>query len=203
MLHITNCQQRGSRFGLVSLFACALVQLGACVKVAPLVVDQQAQIENQLVGQLERLEATLVLASSVRGTAAEASNRKADSAPLAAEARRAALVRAFLADDIRRFKQSQLVGEGRNGELVVLGAAGSPGQARVLRQIVQDENAARHVLWRRALQLSPGLDGDDSTLVQLVFHRLVVRTAIAGDRVQREDGHWETIAAPQPAKRGP
>lgn len=167
-----------------------------CVSVKPAVLDRHTQLEHQLIGQLWPLEARLILASSVRGGGA-AAGTVATPAPAALEqdAQRAAQRRAFNADDLELLKQQQVLGEGRDGELKLLHTPTTTAEAERVRALLAEENADRVVLWRRALQLSPELDSEALSVVREVFHRLVLEVARPGERVQRADGRWVTIAA--------
>lgn len=180
-----------------SLFICLLAFTG-CLKVEAVAVDRQMQLENQVLGQLKRLESNIILVSSVRGSEA----RARPPSPLAQEAADAARRRAFNADDIDGFKRAGQLGEANNAELMLLASPKARQEARWLRELVAQENHDRVVLIRRALQLSPELSTRDLSLGRRAFHRLVLRAARPGDRIQREDGTWTTVPKPeQPGQR--
>lgn len=182
-----------------SLLICVCAVTG-CLKVEAVAVDRQMELENQVFGQLKRLESNVILISSVRGTDARATPMS----PLAQEAADAARRRAFNADDLDRFKRSGLLGEAKNAELILLATPKTHKQARWLRELVARENHDRVVLMRRALQLSPELSSRDLSLARRAFHRLVLRAAQPGDQVQRDDGTWTTVSQPkQPGRSKP
>jgi hypothetical protein len=172
----------------------ALVGLAGCVSVKPAVLDRHTQLEHQLIGRLWPLEQQLILASSVRGTSASGRDASAALPPAAErEAREAALRRAFNADDLEPLKQQQVLGEGRDGELKLLLPPSETAEAQRVRALIAEENADRLVLLRRALQLSPAFGSDGLLAARAIFHRLVLKVARPGERVQRADGSWETV----------
>lgn len=163
------------------------------------------QLENQVLGRLQKLEAELILASSVRGDRPDRTGdakRTAGGAPatqpspLQREALDAMARRAFNADDIARFKRNGWVGEGRDGLLHLLGGAPATRPAdKRLRPLVSEENRDREILMRRVIQLEPDLGRDDDHLVRLIFYRLHVQSARAGEMVQNADGKWVPVEA--------
>lgn len=167
---------------------CTLFGSSACISVKPVVVDRTSQLENQVLGRLQRLEAELILASSVRGDA-----QPAPRSPWQREAAEAVMRRAFNEDDIAVLKRSGRVGEAIGGELRVLDLPTDRAQARWVRQLVAEENHDRGVIMQRVLQLSPDLTSDDLPLIRAIFHRLAMRAAQPGDRLQRDDGRWITV----------
>jgi len=110
------------------------------------------------------------------------------------------MVREFYRDDIDALKQEQAVGEGKDGLLLVLRKPDQPGRAQEVETLVKRENESRTVIFRRVIQLSRELGDKDLPLVRQVFARLNRQTARPGDRVQQEDGRWETVQAPEAAK---
>jgi hypothetical protein len=84
-----------------------------------------------------------------------------------------------------------VLGEGREGLLVLLAEPDSARAARWLRDLASAENHDREVLMRRALQLTPELGPDQLSVARQAFCRLVRQTAKPGHRLQRADGQWE------------
>ncbi len=167
-------------FGLVLLAS-------GCIR--PVMVDQKTALERQILGNFQRLEEELILASSVRGSAAhQAADQRLS--PLQREALQATLSREFNRDDIEAFKDRQMLGEGKDGLLKVLPAAAAAPQAQ---RLVEQENRDRMVIIRRVIQRDPKLTDKDLALVRRIFARLMAQTARRGQRVQLPDGRWHTV----------
>jgi len=184
--------------GLQALAALLLLATGqGCVKLKPVVLNRKTQLENQILGAFQRLEQDLVLASSVRGAAATAKL-----SPLQREALEALMIREFYRDDIDALKQEQVVGEARSGLLELLTEPKLPEQLQEARRLLKRENDARTVIMSRVIQANRALSERDLPLVRRVFYRLNRQTASPGDRVQLENGQWETVKEPKKAEGG-
>jgi uncharacterized protein YdbL (DUF1318 family) len=182
----------------------AAVAIGGCLNVKPLVVDRQTQVENQILGRLQRLEAELILASSVRaGKPAAAADKKPPAAtkdalsPLAKEVVEALRRRAFNADDVDALKDEGVVGEGREGLLVMLAAPSDKRAAQRAADLLARENADRERIFRGVVHLDPELSERDLPLVRRIFARLQRAAARPGQKVQGEDAAWQTVPAPR------
>lgn len=180
----------------------AAVAIGGCLSVKPLVVDRQTQLENQILGRLQRLEAELILASSVRAGEAPAAAKgkpraatKGTLSPLAQEVVSASRRRAFNADDVDELKDKGVVGEGREGLLLTLAAPGDKSAAQRAAELMARENADRERIFRGVVQLDPELSERDLPLVRRIFARLQRASASPGQKVQGVDGAWQTVPA--------
>lgn len=162
--------------------------LGGCVTVRPVVLDRKTELENQILGTFGRLERELILASSVRGSAAAA-----QLSPLQREALEAMLNREFNRDDVDALKAKQVLGEGNDGLLKVLVAGGEPAEAQRVQRLVEQENKDRMVIMRRVIQVDRALGDKDLPLVRRIFARLMAQVAEPGQRVQQEGGAWDTV----------
>jgi len=174
--------------GLIAALLLAAAAFG-CAKVKPVVIDTKTQLENQILGAFRRLEQDLILSSSVRG----AGGHKLS--PLQREALEAIMVREFYRDDVDALKQEQVVGEANTGLLLVLAKPDKPERALEVDKLVKRENDSRTTIMRRVIQLNRGLSDKDMPLVREVFARLNRQTARPGDRIQLDNGRWESIAA--------
>jgi len=182
----------GAQLARLGRFALATAVIAAaasgCVKVKPVVLDRKTQLENQVLGSIQRLERDLILASSVRG------ERPAPKlTPLQREAVEAMMSRAFNKDDVDALKQEQVVGEANTGMLSILAPPKEPALQKRVAALVQQENRDRMVIIRRVIQIDRHLSERDLPAVKRVFYRLNVQTARSGDQVQREAGDWETV----------
>jgi uncharacterized protein YdbL (DUF1318 family) len=182
--------RRSPSYTRAAAAAALLVAAGlGCVSLKPVVLDSKTQLENQVLGSVQRLERELVLASSVRAEGKAA--RKLS--PLQREALDAMMIREFYRDDIEALKQAQVVGEGREGLLVQLSEPKEPEQAAQAKRLVEQENKSRTVIMRRVIQLNRDLTERDLPLVQRIFARLNRQTARPGDKVQLDGGRWEVV----------
>lgn len=179
------------------LLAVALVAAAGfgCVSLKPVVLDRKTQLENQILGSFQRLEKDLILTSSVRGE-----QPAPKLSPLQREAVEAMMSRAFYEDDIDELKQQQIVGEGKDGLLKILQAPDKPELAKRVKQLVEEENRNRTVIFRRVIQINRDLSDRDLPLVRRVFYRLSRQTAKPGEKVQREAGDWEEIRRAESTK---
>lgn len=173
-----------------SAAAALLVAAGlGCVSLKPVVLDRKTQLENQILGSVQRMERELVLASSVRAEGKAAPKLS----PLQREALEAMMIREFYRDDIEALKEAQLVGEGRDGLLVLLSEPKEPEPAAQAKRLVEQENKSRTVIMRRVIQLNRDLSERELPLVQRIFARLNRQTARPGDKVQLDSGQWEVV----------
>ncbi len=172
-----------------------LLAPAACVSLKPVVVDRKTQLENQILGTFQRLEDDLILASSVRGE-----RREASLSGLEREAVEAMMTREFHRDDLEGWTSKQVVGEDRSGLVQVIAPPSDEGEAKRVKQLVDEENRCRQVLLRRVIALGPGLSEKDLPELWRVLHRLNLQTARPGDRVQSEDGGWRVVTAPAAGK---
>ncbi|PIE17676.1 MAG: hypothetical protein CSA65_07965 [Proteobacteria bacterium] len=170
------------------------VATAGCLSVKPLVLDRQMQLEKQILGRLDRLEAEVILASSVRAGAG-AAPRTREVSPLRRELLAVQRDRAFRADDLDAIKDQGLAGEGRDGKIVLLAPSQKvPGGKRV-QQLIADENRDRERLVRALIAVDAELSKRDAPLLWRILARLSRSTARPGHKVQLADGRWTTVAA--------
>jgi uncharacterized protein YdbL (DUF1318 family) len=164
--------------------------LAGCVTVRPVVLDRKTQLENQILGTFERLEDDLVLASSVRGPDAPPAL-----SPLEREALEAMMTREYQRDDVDALKEKQIVGEAASGYLQLLSRPAAEPEARRVRALVDEENRCRRLILERAIALGQGLSAKDLPEMGRILHRMLVKTARPGERVQDESGAWRSVMA--------
>lgn len=172
----------------------------ACLSIRPKVVSRKTQIENQVVGELARLERDLVLVSSVRGVGADS----AELSPAQREALVAMMDREFRRDDVLDLKRRQVVGEMGEGRLFLFaerlsGTAEEKAQAKAL---VEAENRDRETLLQRIVDMNPGLGAADLPEVRRLVHELEVTGSEPGTLVEAPDGAWIEKADPREVKSG-
>ncbi|MCK5796733.1 MAG: DUF1318 domain-containing protein [Deltaproteobacteria bacterium] len=176
------------------------VGMAGCLSVKPLVLDRQMEIEKQLLGRLSRLEAEVILASSVRGAPKERKGEGKVSAmptvsPLRRELLRVQRDRAFRADDIDDIEDRGVAGEAKTGLLEIVAP---PTEARARQRVealVRVENADRERLFRAVIAIDVTLSSRDLPLLRRIFAKLRRSTARPGQKVQGDDGRWITVVA--------
>ena len=175
---------------LSKLLLVALMTNSACVRVQPTVIDRRTQLENQMIGLFRQHNRQLILHSSVRGASKEAK----ETAPQGYDM---LVRRAFNEDDIVRFKNEQLIGEGRDGVLHIQRgemADDDPFRAQLVKQTVAEENEDRVKLMKVVLQMqSTPLNGGSLDLMKRILAGIQRRAAQRGHLVQTEGGKWVSI----------
>ena len=171
------------RFAFHPVLVIVLVT-GGCVDVKPTVLDHTRQLENQVLGELTRVERAVVLASSVRSPGSDFAESSDSHSMLEAEGRRAARRRVFNRDDIQQAKSRGLVGERLDGTLAWIKRPASRRHAMLLSALMREENSDRHVLWRRIIDRSTDLTQRDMPVVRRIFSRLQLEIAFDADLFQ-------------------
>ena len=181
---------------LVIASACTLAE----VKVD--VVSERTSLENQVLGSYNSLSDEVLLVASVRGV--DPQGRVATPAPRSGEqqdAVEAVQVLSFHADDVDTFKRLGWVGENNQGLLTPFELqktqipdgleefAARYGREEFLA-VVADVNAARVVVMNRVVERNENLTKDDFPQVQRIFAKIQKENAVAGDKIQAEDGTW-------------
>lgn len=167
------------------------VLLAGCVSIRPRVVSRKTQIENQVVGELARLERDLLLVSSVRGAGMDA----AELSPGQREALVAMMNRAYRLDDVEALKRRQVAGEQQNGKLKIFPRrlTGSAREKARAVKLIADENRDREVVMRRIVDLNAGLTAEDLPEVQSLVHAWLVESSAPGTLYEDEEGQWVEI----------
>ncbi len=190
----------GRRFALGAILALALAALGGCggplLGVNLFVVGERSSLEKQVLGSYRALHSDFEAFGSVRGVDEFGRVREA---PRVTDSKRAALRalqnQAYNQDDIRAFLQEGLVGEAKDGRLVIFEErlAQEPADRQAFtRAVVEEENADREILIRRLMETTPDVSAGDEARVRAVFASLNRDNAPAGARIQTEDGEWST-----------
>jgi hypothetical protein len=103
----------------------------------------------------------------------------------------------FNRDDVLAFKRPRLVGEGRDGLLVVFeeGLAeleeADPQRAALVRAIATEENEDRLTIMRRIVQTTPELRGEEGlAAVRRILAARYAQESPPGTLVEQADGTW-------------
>ncbi|MBK8479801.1 MAG: DUF1318 domain-containing protein [Proteobacteria bacterium] len=173
----------------VALLALATLT-GGCLTYRPIIVDRKTDFEAQLLGRFERLHerpsAAAALPLARGATALGRADRLLVQAVLDSE---------LLREATHQSKRAQLVGEGREGLLVVVTMPASDDERERLARLVTEVNAWRQSLMQAVIASDATLSASDLPEVQRVFHRLQRATAAPGDLVQDADGRWTAAGA--------
>jgi hypothetical protein len=190
---------RAARPPFYRLVSAVLIPLGgfACsslLSVDVLVVGERTSLERQVLGTYRSLNADFEAFGSVRGVDEEGRVRVPPPITDSKQATlRAMQNRAYNRDDVNEFLRLGLVGEGRDGLLVVIEGANMEmtGLSReFMLRVVAEENADRETVLNRLRETTPGVDAAELDQIRSIFASLNRDAAPAEARVQMEDGSW-------------
>lgn len=168
----------------------ALVTLtSGCLAYRPIIVDRKTDFEVQVLGGFERWHERPSAAAGLALARVQAAT-----SPDARQLLQAVLDSELLHEATRRAKQAGLVGEGRQGLLVLLAPPTTEAERERLAHLVSAENAWRLRLMQAVLASDAALGARDLPEVQRIFHRLQRATAEAGVLVEGADGRWQPTA---------
>ena len=156
--------------------------------------SQRTALENQVMGSYRELEDELVLVSSVRGPVDPSSSDKTLS--LSERAARAHLNQDFNRDDLDELKAQQIVGETKDGRLVLLPQSlgkqteASASQLQLARELLEQENRDRQIIWQHIIATNENLKANDLPQVQRTYAKMQREAADPGFWVETEQGQW-------------
>jgi len=185
--------------------AALVLALGGCSGLGGLVGTQieveagQRSLEEQVLGSYEHLGEEVYVMAGVRAIDPISGNPSPPRPMTESEARALAARRRmeFNRDDVLRFRGEGYVGEGNDGLLMAFEdelarlEENDPRRARLVREVVQEENEDRLVVMRRIVDTNPDLRGPEGMAV--VGRILAARQrdeADKGVRLQLPDGTW-------------
>ena len=99
----------------------------------------------------------------------------------------------FNRDDVEEFKRNGFVGETMDGRLVVRPSeelSRIPDTAKLVDEIVQEENAGRQIIMERVVELNDALKRAVPGDVSAVFAKMYQENSPAGTWIQKPDGTW-------------
>jgi len=99
----------------------------------------------------------------------------------------------FNRDDIEEFKKNGFVGETKDGRLQVRPSeelSRIPETAKLVDEIVQEENAGRQIIMERVIELNDDLKRAVPEDVSAVFAKMYQENSPAGSWIQKPDGAW-------------
>jgi hypothetical protein len=166
------------------------------------VVSERTALENQVLGSYNSLDQDVLLVASVRGVD---SLGRVQSPPERSQEHNDAVegmqIIAFHADDVDLFKQLGWVGENNEGLLTPFGMAKenvSPDMKGAANRYGEDEfnsilnevNNARDLVMKRVVEINDNFTMNDLPRIRNVFAKINRENALAGERIQEEDGAW-------------
>jgi len=99
----------------------------------------------------------------------------------------------FNRDDVEEFKKNGFVGETKDGRLLVRPSeelSRVPDTAKLVDEVVQEENASRQVIMERVVELNDALKSAVPEDVSAVFAKMYQENSPAGSWIQKPDGSW-------------
>lgn len=178
-----------------SLCFIAAVLATACVSVRPKVVSEKTQLENQILGNFEKLEADLILASSVRSQGAPG----AELSPAHREALLSVMNRQFRRDDVEDLKGRKIAGESLQGTLSLRETPEVRENAQLkglATKTINEENRDREIIMKRVLDMYSGLSAEDLPAVRKMMYELNVAQSFPGTPIEDAEQGW--IEKPDP-----
>lgn len=167
---------------------------GKLVDVNVTIVDQKTALENQILGSYEELGNEMLLLASVRSVDEEGKLKTvAEIPPGKMKAIRAMQRQEFNRDDIQRFKEMGIAGEGNDGLLVYFENDRSrkdPKFKEFSQTLIREENEDRLTILRRTIATNENFSEEDLPKVQRIFAGLNRENAKKGEKIQLDNDTW-------------
>ncbi|VAX31828.1 hypothetical protein MNBD_NITROSPINAE05-887 [hydrothermal vent metagenome] len=175
----------------------AILWLSACgtlVGVDVTVVDQKTALENQILGSYEELGNDMLLLASVRSVDETGKLKTVAEIPSGKKrAIRAMQRQEFNRDDIQKFKQTGVAGEGNEGLLIFFENQKTKEDKQFnsfVQAIIKEENEDRLIILNRTIATNEAFSDGDLPKVQKIFASLNRDSAKNGEKIQQENGNW-------------
>lgn len=160
------------------------------------IVDQKTALENQILGSYEELGNEVLLLASVRSVDEEGKLKPIIKVPKGKrEALRAMQRQEFNHDDIQEFKSTLCAGEGNDGLLKFFDnerTLKDPKYKEFVVAILKEENADRLTILNRIVATNENFSEKDLPKVQKISASLNRDNALAGEKIQSDEGTWST-----------
>ena len=172
--------------------AAFLIIIGACSIKPPEMrfTGEMTSLEREVLGTYEQItEDTWMIASTRSGSEEEVT--------LSSEKRRvleAMRQQSFNKDDIEEFKQRALVGETKEGFLVIRNKERTKENSETLtlvEEIVMEENDDREIIMDRVVELNDALKQAIREDVLAIFAKMYQENSPKGTWIQLASGEWE------------
>lgn len=185
---------------IISLSAAVMAAAGCassphCCLIAPpslTLTPEKTPIERQIVGDYMELEKDAWIVSSVKTTYGARSSVNTTGDP---EIIKAEKVRQFHADVLSAYKSEGAAGEGNDGFVVYMKTdkyEADPAQKKILLAVLDEENSARKIIFRRSLFAIYGKEpsADETSAFGKIFGDEQRVLAAKGEWVQENSGKW-------------
>jgi len=160
------------------------------------IVDQKTALENQILGSYEELGNEVLLLASVRSVDEEGKLKPVIEVPKGKrEALRAMQRQEFNHDDIQEFKKTLIAGEGNDGLLKFFENERTLKDAKYKEfamAIMKEENEDRLTILKRIVATNESFSEKDLPKVQKISASLNRDNALAGEKIQSDEGTWST-----------
>lgn len=158
------------------------------------IVDQKTALENQILGSYEELGNEVLLLASVRSVDEEGKLKPVIEVPKGKRKALKAMQRQeFNRDDIQEFKSTLCAGEGNDGLLKYFENERTLKDAdykKFVIAILKEENADRLTILQRIVATNEVFSEKDLPKVQNISASLNRDNALAGEKIQSDDGSW-------------
>jgi len=162
------------------------------------IVDQKTALENQILGSYEELGNEVLLLASVRSVDEEGKLKPVIKVPKGKRKALKAMQRQeFNLDDIREFKNTLCAGEGNDGLLKYFEnehTLKDSDYKKFVMAILKEENEDRLTILHRIVATNENFSEKDLPKVQTISASLNRDNALAGEKIQTDDGNWSIKA---------
>jgi uncharacterized protein YdbL (DUF1318 family) len=171
-----------------------LTAVTACSIKAPEVrlTGEKTSLEKEILGTYHQMREDTWMVASTRGAIEKTPSTDVMS-PEKKHSLDALREQEFNKDDVEEFKQKGYVGETNEGRLSLRPSeelSRIPETAKLVDEIVQEENADRQIIIDRVVELNDALKRAVPKDVSAVFAKMYQENSPAGAWIQKQDGSW-------------
>jgi uncharacterized protein YdbL (DUF1318 family) len=171
-----------------------LTAASACSIKAPEVrlTGEKTSLEKEILGTYHQMREDTWMVASTRD-AVETTRPAASMSPEKKRSLDALREQEFNKDDVEEFKQKGFIGETNEGRLWVRPSdelSRISETARLVGEVVQEENADRQIIIERVVELNDALKRAVPKDVFAVFAKMYQENSPAGSWIQKSDGSW-------------
>jgi uncharacterized protein YdbL (DUF1318 family) len=167
----------------------------ACSIKAPEVrlTGEKTSLEKEILGTYHLMREDTWMVASTRAVTAVPEGPAAAMSPEKKRSLDALRDQEFNKDDVDEFKRNGFVGETKDGRLEARPSeelSRIPDTAKLVDEIVQEENAGRRIIMERVVELNDALKRAVPGDVSAVFAKMYQENSPAGSWIQKPDGSW-------------
>jgi uncharacterized protein YdbL (DUF1318 family) len=156
------------------------------------ITGEKTALEKEILGTYHQMREDTWMVASTRGAVGK-TDPPAAMSPEKKRSLDALREQEFNKDDVEEFKQKGFVGETNDGRLMVRPSdelSRIPETARLVDEIIQEENADRQIIMERVVELNDTLKRAVPRDVSAVFAKMYQDNSPAGTWMQRPDESW-------------